>query len=131
KTGEQVMAAFNRIEQVEGGDGATGAVGFAILVRQHQRRFARALDHSRCQNSNHAAMPAVSINDQAAGFMKVGLIEQSEDFGEGGGFGVAAFGIQPLQLFRNSGGSLRVFGGEKLNNFGGDIHASGGVDAGG
>src|SRR5690348_5030351 len=76
-------------------------------------------------------MPAISIDDEAAGFMRAGLIELSEDFGECGGFCVAAPGIQPLQLFRNVGGALRVFGGEQLNNFGGDVHAPGGVDAGG
>ena len=38
---EDVVAAFERFEQMEAGDGAAGAVCFALLVAEHERRVAR------------------------------------------------------------------------------------------
>ena len=63
---EDIVAAFERFEQMEAGDGAAGAVGLAVFMAEHERGTAGALDHARGEDAEHAAMPAVAIDDEAA-----------------------------------------------------------------
>ena len=61
---------------------------------------------------------------------KQGSSRRADDFGEHGGFGGAAFLIETLQLRGEFVGAGFVARGEELDDFGGDVHAAGGVDAG-
>ena len=51
------------------------------------------------------------------------------DFGEDPGLGIAAIGVEAVELLGERTGALRISGGEHLDDLGGNVHASGGVDA--
>ena len=63
---EDIVAAFERFEQMEAGDGAAGAVRLAVFVAEDERGVAGALDDARGENAEDAAMPAIAVDDEAA-----------------------------------------------------------------
>jgi hypothetical protein len=98
-------------------------------VSEHQRGLAGALNDARGEDADDAAVPAVSVDDETAGLVEVVLVELLEDFGQGGGLGGAALDVQLFELLGDGLGAAGIFGGEELDDFGSDVHASGGVDA--
>ena len=75
-------------------------------------------------------MPAFAVDDEKAVGGEIGFGgEALFDHAEGGGFGVAAFAIEAFELGGKFDGAVRVAGGEELDDFRGDVHAAGGVDA--
>src|SRR5207248_5865348 len=71
---KQIRTGFERIQQVKGGNGAARAVCLISVARDHQRRASVAFHHSRGGNSDHAAMPAISIDHRAECLSKRGLL---------------------------------------------------------
>ena len=65
EAGEQRGARFQRVQQVKCANGSARAVRFFAVARDHQRRTAITFDHARGGNSDHSAMPAVAVDDQA------------------------------------------------------------------
>src|SRR5271154_5338545 len=87
------------------------------------------LDDPRCENADDSTMPAFSIEQDAASFAKDGIVLQTSfNFREDGRLGIPAVGVQAVELFRELAGALRISGGKHLNDFRGNVHASGGID---
>jgi hypothetical protein len=55
--------------------------------------------------------------------------EAASIFAQHFGFGFAALGLRRSSFSASSVGAGGVAGGEELDDFGGDVHAAGGVDA--
>ncbi len=83
---------------MEAGDGAAGAVGLAIFVAEDERGTAGALDHARGEDAEHAAMPAVAVDDEAAELIDRARGQHGVDLGEDGGLGGAAVGVELIEL---------------------------------
>ena len=134
ESGEEIGAALDRIEKMEAVDGAAGAVGNfavgAILDADNDGGLGGALDDTRGEDADDAAMPAFSIDDKEAIGDEFGVGgEALLDDAESGGFSVASLAIEALEFCGEFGGAVRVASGEELDDFGGDVHAAGGVDA--
>ena len=94
----------------------------AGLAVRSTTREARMPMTPRCQ-------PSPSMSEKAiSGEFGFGC-EAFFDDAESGGFGVAAFAVEALEFGGEFDGAVRVAGGEELDDFGGDVHAAGGVDA--
>ncbi len=109
---EDVVAAFERFEQMEAGDGAAGAVCFAVLVAEHERRAPGALDHARGEDAEHAAMPAFAVDDQAAEPVDCAVGEHRVNLRKNRRLGGTAIGVELIELLRERAGALRIARGE-------------------
>ena len=56
-----------RVEQVEAGDGATGAMGIAFGVGQNEGGAAGAVDDAGGEDAEDAAVPLGVVEDEAVG----------------------------------------------------------------
>ena len=72
---EQVVAALERVVQVERADRAAAPLPYAVLHRDHHRRPARALDHARGHDADHAGVPLRRIEDDAPGRVEVHRVD--------------------------------------------------------
>src|SRR5580692_11307222 len=130
---EDVVAAFERFEQMEAGDGAAGAVGLTVFMTQNECGAACALDHTRGEDAEDAAMPSFAVDDEAALLVdrarsKHG-IELDFDLVEHGLFGSAAIGVELIEFLRELAGTVDVACGEELDDIGGNIHPASRIDA--
>ena len=94
----------------------------AGLAVRSTTREARMPMTPRCQPS--PSMTKQPVCGELGVFGKAGF-----DGGECGGFGLAAFAVEALELGGQFGGAGPVTGGEELDHIRGHVHASGGVDA--
>ena len=118
-------------EQMKGLDGAARAVGLAVLAGKHQRRTMIALDNAGGANTDHAAMPVLSGDDERVGVFPLGRrVDLSVDFVEDLLLGQLAVAVELAQLRGHFGGASFIFFGKELDDALGHIHASGGVQAG-
>jgi len=130
EAGEEIGAAFDGVEEMESVDGAAGAVSDTVFNADDNGGLRGALDDARGEDADDAAVPAFAVDDEeAVGGEGVFGCEAFFDDGEGGGFGVAALTVEALELGGQICGAVRVARGEELDDFGCDVHASGGVDA--
>src|ERR1035437_529855 len=130
KTGEQLRARFQRLQQMERLDGASRTMRFAVFAGEDERRTPIALHNTRGANADHAAMPAFALQHQAVSLSHLGR-----------GFNFALNFVQDALLFLlpvaveliEPNGYLRRFGcillGEQLDDVLGHVHAAGGVQA--
>ena len=61
---EEIGAALERVEHVEGGDAAAGSVRDVAVDRQHDRRLVVRVDQLRRGDADDAAMPAFAADDE-------------------------------------------------------------------
>src|ERR1700682_2309489 len=64
-SGKNIGTRFECVEQMERRDGTSRTMAFFTITRNHQRWTAIALDDPRGSDSNHSAVPSVSINHYA------------------------------------------------------------------
>ena len=131
EAGEEIGAALEGVEKLEAVDGAAGAVGHAVFNADDDGGLGGALDDARGENADDAAVPALAVDHQQA---------------VGGQFRVrrragprwrSARRLRSSRRSRLSRSSLAassaaraaIAGGKELDDLGGHIHASGGVDA--
>jgi len=132
KAGEEAGAALKGVEQVEAVNGAAGAVGDAVFNADDDGGPGGALDDAGGKDADDAAMPSLALDDEEAGGGEIEVRgEAGFDGFEGRGLGVAALAVEALEFGGEFGGAVGVAGGEELDDFRGDVHAAGGVDAGG
>ena len=135
ETGEEVWTISvdggEGFEEVEAADGAAGAVGGAFLVGEDEGGAAGAVDDAGGEDAEDATVPVGVIEDDAVGGLGVEGGEVLVDGGEGVGFGGAAVLVEAVELFGEELGVGWVAGEKELDDVGGDVHAAGGVDAGG
>ena len=129
ETDEDIVAALERFQQMEAGDGAAGAVGLAIFVTEYERGTTGALDYTRGEDAEHAAMPALAVDDEAAELIDRTRCQHGVDLGKNRGLGGATFGVELIKLHCQLACAVGVTCGEELDDIGSDIHAAGGVDA--
>src|SRR6478735_3543983 len=65
KACEQVVAGFERVEQMEGRDGSARAVSFLRFPGDDQRRTASLFHDPRCYDPDYATVPALAIKHHA------------------------------------------------------------------
>ena len=135
KTGEELAAIglLQCLQQMEARNRAAGAIRLPALsiVGQNQRRTSVALDYARGNNPNHAAVPVVAIEHQAVGLTLGGIaIQPLLYFFNDACLFVLPLGVELVQLGRNFLRLRHLANGEQGNDIVGDIHASGGVEAG-
>ncbi len=105
-------------------------MGDAVFDADDDGGLGGALDDARGEDADDAAMPAVAVDDEQACGDEFGIGGEARlDDAERGGFSVAALAVEALELGGKFAGAGMVAGGEKLDDFGGDVHAAGGVDA--
>src|SRR6266478_1150138 len=75
--GKNIAARFECVEQVECRDGTSGTMAFVTIARNDQRGPAITLDDPRGRDSNHAAVPAVSVNDDAESIVKSRFLSET------------------------------------------------------
>ena len=133
EAGEEVGAAFEGVEELKSVNAATGAVGdFAVgsvFDADYDCGLGGPFDYTGGEDADDTAMPAVAVNDEEAVGGEFWIGEAGLDRGERGGFSVAAFAVEAFELGGEFVGAGCVAGGEELDDFGGDVHAAGGVDA--
>ena len=96
---EQLLAAFDRVQQMKARDRAAGAVGLAAFERDHHRRTPHTVDHARGQNADDAAMPPFSFDHDAAARLEARFFPQPALYlVEHGGFGLLTFAVQAVEL---------------------------------
>src|SRR6201994_729041 len=95
---EDTVAALERFEQMEAGNGAAGAVGLAIFVTEDERGTTGALDDARGEDAEHAAMPSVAVDDETAELIDRTRCQHDVDLGKDLGLGGAAFGVELIEL---------------------------------
>src|SRR5207244_12067478 len=112
---KQIRTGFERIQQVKGGNGAARAVCLISVARDHQRRASVAFHHSRGGNSDHAAMPAISIDHRAECLSKRGLLLDAQlNRVHDAAFFFLTFGavlVSSMSMFARSCGRLRTIKG--------------------
>ena len=129
EAGEEIVAALDGVEEMEV-RGRSGPIRRLLLLRGRARALVcRCARRCARRESDDAAVPSVSVDDQAAGLIEMILSSWARISASAAAFGVAAVLIELLQLLRDGEGALRILGGEELDDFGGDVHASGGIDA--
>src|SRR5262249_9446903 len=75
ESGEEFVTAFERLKQVERGNGSPGAMAFAVLSADHECRPVSALDYSRGGNSDDTTMPAIAVENYASRVGKLWFFE--------------------------------------------------------
>ena len=73
--GEKSAAGLDRLEQMERANRAAGAESFGAIARNHQRGTVVALHDSRRGDTDDAAMPAISVDNNAVGVAQRGIAE--------------------------------------------------------
>src|SRR5690348_6561386 len=61
KAGKELVAAFEGTQKVKSGNGASGAVAFAVFAANDKRWAIGPLDNPRCRDANDSAMPAFAV----------------------------------------------------------------------
>ena len=103
---------------------------YAVFDADDDGGFGGALDDAGGEDADDAAMPAFAVDEEQTIGDEFGVGgETLLDGAEGSGFGVAAFAVEAFELGGQFRGAVRVAGGKELDDFGGDVHAAGGVDA--
>src|SRR5579871_3493095 len=130
KTRKEIGAGLNGFEQRKAVDRSPGAVSDTVLHADYEHRLGGALHHTRGENADDAAMPAISVeHEQAFAHQSFVTGEALFDCGEHVCFRLATVAIEPLQLRSQFLCPLMVARGEELDYFRGDVHAPGCVDA--
>ena len=127
---EEICAGFNGVEKLEAVDGATRAVGDAILNADDDGWLCGAFNDARGEDADDAAMPSVAFDDEKAATSEVGAGGKADlDGGERGSFGIATLAVEALEFGGKHGGACRIAGCEEFDDLGGNVHAAGGIDA--
>ena len=130
-----MMDGGEGVEEVEAGDGAAGAVGLLVFVGEDEGGAAGAVDYAGGEDAEDSAMPGGVVEDDASG--GEGLVRVAHGFElaldgvEGVGFGGATGGVEAVEFLGQFLRAAGVTGEEELDYVAGDVHAAGGVDAGG
>ena len=111
-------------------NGTAGAVAFAILAADDERRPVGSLHHTGRGDSDHSAVPAVTIENNAT---RVGKLRFGEPFFKKLHdllLTLLAVGVELIEACRQITGLLFFLGIEQFNHGLSYIHAPGGVDSG-
>src|SRR5262249_45764448 len=129
ESGEEFVTAFERLKQVEHGNGSPGAMAFAVLSADHEGRPVSALDYSRGGNSDDTTVPAIAVENYASRVGKLwffeALFERLHDLL----LALLAIGVELIESCRQIAGLMFFFSFEKFDYSLRDIHASGSVHA--
>ncbi len=99
ESGEELLAAFDCVQQMKAGDGAAGTIGLTAFERNYHRRAPRTVDDARGKNPDDAAMPPFSFDHDAAARMEAGVIPKPAFYlVEHVGFGLLTFAVQAVEL---------------------------------
>src|ERR1700761_3036591 len=144
RAGGLLMRGGEGIKQVEAGNGAAGAVGVwnlggirGLFMRENECGTAGALDDTRGEDTDGAAMPAGGVSaivvEDEAGRKAAGRGEQRLnllfDLAQCVGFGGAAVVVQAVQLLGERARDGWIAGEKKLDDIACDLHAARGVEA--
>jgi hypothetical protein len=131
EAGVEVGAGFDGFQQRKAVDGAAGAVGDAVFHADDDGRLGGAVDDARGENADDAAMPSFAGHDEhfAAGELGGSVARRARLCAGRVASASRRSVLRRSSLEASSVGAGGVAGGEELDDFGGDVHAAGGVDA--
>src|SRR5258708_17348240 len=110
-------------------DGPPGAVRLAAVLGHNQGGASRFFDDARSHNSDHAAVPSITVKDHAelAGEVRFGG-KLGFNLRQDSSFFFLPLQVELVQLLGNFAASLLVFAGKEFDHVLGYVHTSGGVD---
>jgi hypothetical protein len=128
------------VEQMKAMDGTAGAVRLAILVSDHQRGPAGAVDDAGGKDADHPPMPSLTgggiVEHQAcrqrsrANLVWPAMgINHCLDTAQRLSLARPSFVVQPVQLFSERSCIGGIAGQKQLDNVAGNVHPPGCVDA--
>ncbi len=127
---EQVVAGFERGEQVKCGNGAPRTVRFPSFARQYQRWTSIFLDYAGRGDPDHTPVPPFAFDHHAIGISQGGLFFQPAlNAFEDAAFFVLAICVEPIESRGNFAGAFDIFHAEKFHYIAGSIHPSGSIQA--
>ena len=120
KAREQAGAGFERVQQMERIDGPAGAVRLLAIARDDQRRAPSSLHHSRRADADHAAMPALAVDDHAVALAQRGVaIQALVDLRHDALLFRLALGVEPVEMLGQLAGARFVARREQLDHVAG------------
>src|SRR5579872_1084461 len=115
---------------MQGGDGASGAVGLVSILGDYEGRTAGLFNHPGGNNADDAPVPSIAIEYQAEflGQFRV-LLQPIINFSHNAGFFILAFGVEQVELLSNLTAAILVLAGKELDYIARHVHASGSIDS--
>src|SRR6202021_329740 len=111
--------------------GASRTVGYAVFHADNNSRLRRTLHNARGKDTDDAAMPALAVHHQHRRFFQLRILGKTPlNLGQRRGFRVAALAVESFKLVSQFAGATYVARGEKLDDLGSNIHATGRVKRG-
>src|SRR3974390_116274 len=112
-------------------DRAAGTKRLVALARNHQGRTVVAFDDPGRGNTDHAAVPAFAVHDDAVGITKPWICAESIfDRAQDSPFFLLAVAVELVELGSEVPRACRILDAEQLDHIARNIHPPRGVDAG-
>src|SRR5262245_50645640 len=103
---------------MKGGNGSAGAVGFRAINRNNECRPSIAFNDAACSNPDHAAVPAVAVDDNTECFAKHRVLRHSRVNGlNDSALLLLTFGVEFVEAQSNFSGLSSIFDAEKVDDF--------------